>query len=149
MMTGLHRIDYPDSKSSVATSRRYDYSGSDQLLKRQDAIAQLDAERMKALYEGDIAAGLVAGKRIRALRDSLQSIDPVRVEQEALERSVSGTGARLHGTPAASPAADAGDERDVRVNTRAPRSTRSASVTDADSRPVRLPGDTRPQYGLA
>lgn len=135
-MSGLQRIDYPQAKSSVAYSRRYDHSGSDQILKRRDAIAQLEADRVKALYEGDVVAGITAGKRIRALKESLDGIAPVRVEQEARESSSAGSGGSVHAMPAT-----------AETSTTSPR--REPGAKDADGVALRRPGDTRPQYGLA
>ena len=146
MMHGISAIDYPGVKSSESGSRRYDHSGADQILKRQDAIAQLAADRLKSLYEGDIVAGLSAGRRIQALRDSIAGIAPVRVDQEAFERVVSGTGGSVRGA-SAEPKSSEAESKPVRTN--APRKRGSASITDVDGGRTRLPGDTRPQYGIA
>lgn len=101
MQYGIHTIEYPDFQQSSQSSRRYDYTGADQLLKRRDAIADLEASKLGALYDGDVKAGIEAGKKIRSLRASLAGIEPVRLESEGSEVSVRRDGGAVKGPPTA------------------------------------------------
>lgn len=91
----LSRVEYPSGQQSSSSGVNYDYSGADQILKRKDAISELQNAKLKALYEGDIAAGLSAGQRIRDLRASLSEIAPVRIESESSKSEVGFQGPKL------------------------------------------------------
>jgi len=91
-----YRIDYPSSKTSAASSVRYDFSGEQEIRKRQDAISEMANQKLKALYEGDVMAAMAASKRIRALRDSISGIQPVKVEAESSHHVADIDGPRLH-----------------------------------------------------
>lgn len=77
--THLLRYSGPSADSDYGTSVSYDYSGAEEIQKRQDEAAQQSAARYKALYDGDVAGSVASGHRIRDLLSSLKDIDPVRV----------------------------------------------------------------------
>jgi hypothetical protein len=99
MLGHLSRVDYPSQRASSGGSVRYDYSGDQEIRKRQDAISEMTAQRMKALYEGDIATAASAGQRIRDLKSSIGSIAPVKVESTSSENSTGFEGPSLHAHP--------------------------------------------------
>lgn len=127
-----YRIDFPSSKTSAASSVRYDFSGEQEIRKRQDAISEMANQKLKALYEGDVMAAMAASKRIRALRDSISGIQPVKVEAESSQRVADLDGPRLHATK---PAAGGGARTAPQG---APSSSRSAPPDETPR--VRLPG---------
>lgn len=75
----LLRASGPSSDQNFSESVTYDYSGADEIQKRQDEASTQAAARYKALYDGDIGGSVSAGQRIRDLLSSLGSIQPVRV----------------------------------------------------------------------
>jgi len=87
MYTLQSAFEQPIRKAESSSTRKYDYSGSDQLLKRGDAVRELDNQKYKSNYEGDIAEAITAGRRIRALKQSMAGIAPVRVEAEKSDAS--------------------------------------------------------------
>jgi len=80
----LLKASGPSRDQNVSESVAYDYSGADEIQKRQDEASQQAAARYKALYDGDVAGSVAAGQRIRDLLSSLASIQPVRIAR--LER---------------------------------------------------------------
>lgn len=65
----------PSSSESIS----YDYSGLDEIRKRQDEANQLGIGRYQQLYGGDVAGSVSSGQRIRSLLSSLKDIEPVRI----------------------------------------------------------------------
>ena len=122
-----YRVDFPSSKTSSASSRRYDFSGEQEIRKRQDAISEMTNQKLKALYEGDIMAAMAASKRIRALRDSISGITPVKVEAESSQLVTDMDGPKLTASKTAAAA---------------PKPAEEAQVTDVSmNAPRRSPGD--------
>lgn len=85
--THITRASGPSSSSNSSNSVSYDYSGLDEINKRKDEAGQLEAAKSKALYDGDVAGSMSAGKRIRGLLDSLREITPVRVSNTSSSTS--------------------------------------------------------------
>jgi len=122
-----YRIDYPSSRVASSSSTRYDFSGEQEIRKRQDAISEMANQKLKALYEGDVMAAMAASKRIRALRDSISGIQPVKVEAESSHQTADMDGPTLH---ARAPALFR------------PEPEEEAQVTDVSmNAPRRMPGD--------
>jgi hypothetical protein len=122
-----YRVDFPSSKTSSSSSRRYDFSGEQEIRKRQDAISEMTNQKLKALYEGDIMAAMAASKRIRALRDSISGIEPVKVEAESSHQVADFDGPTLHASKPAQAKPEPKEE---------------AQVTDVSmNAPRRAPGD--------
>lgn len=107
MAAELSRIDYPTLHTGGGSSVHYDYSGGEELRKRQDAISEMASKRFQALYAGDIPSAIEAGNRIRELRNSMSGIDPVRVSAQSSESRVGYEGPSVHShAPGARAAAD-------------------------------------------
>ena len=81
--TGQHLKSYsgPSSSSRSEYSRRYDFSGLGEHIKRQDAVGSLRDEKFDALYRGDPAAAVKAGNRIRDLVSALKINAPTAGER--------------------------------------------------------------------
>lgn len=76
----LRSVTGPSSSSKSEYARRYDYSGLDEHIKRQDAVSALRDEKFDALYENPLKA-VKAGNRIRDLVSSLRMNDPLATER--------------------------------------------------------------------
>lgn len=81
MIFPTHVTSYkaPGSQSSSSEDYSLDYSGLDEIRKRQNEASATNAARYKALYDGDVGGSVSAGRRIRDLLSSIGSIEPVRV----------------------------------------------------------------------
>lgn len=77
----LRAVSGPSSSGKSEFSRRYDYGGLDEHVKRQDAVAALRDEKFDALYKGDPAAAVKAGNRVRDLVAALKLNDPLATER--------------------------------------------------------------------
>ena len=102
----------PSYSQSGSTQQSYDYSGADDLVKRQDAVTGLRADKFGALYGGDIPGSVQAASRIRGLLDAIREHDarasesrPIRyvtpisrVSSSSTSSSQSGSGSSLRGT---------------------------------------------------
>lgn len=84
----------PSSSESIS----YDYSGADEIQKRQDEARQLAVGRYGQLYGGDVAGSVGAGQRIRDLLSSIKDIAPVRVSSSSSSRDGGGGSSELSGT---------------------------------------------------
>ena len=62
-------------------STTYDYSGTEDQVKRQDALAALSDEKFGALYSGDIPKSVQAGNRVRGLVGMLKINAPGTTER--------------------------------------------------------------------
>jgi hypothetical protein len=72
----------PDGGSLRASgSTTYDYSGTEEQVKRQDALAALSDEKFGALYSGDIPKSVQAGNRVRGLVGMLKINAPGTTER--------------------------------------------------------------------
>lgn len=111
MSAELSRIDYPTLHAGGGSSVHYDYSGGEELRKRQDAVSEMASKRFQALYAGDIPSAIEAGNRIRELRNSMSGIDPVRVSARSSESRVGYEGPSVHSHAPGARAA-AGDDDD-------------------------------------
>jgi hypothetical protein len=114
-MTPMQITSYtgPSYSQSSSGSSSYDYSGLDEHLARQEALGAARAGKFKALYSGDVQAGVEAGNRIRDLlkavqahspqadeRDPVQMVNPlVRVTSESSSSNSSGSAASGQFTP--------------------------------------------------
>lgn len=83
----------PSSSESIS----YDYSGLDEIRKRQDEANQLGIGRYQQLYGGDVAGSVGAGQRIRSLLSSLKDIEPVRVSSVSSSQDMGGGSTEITG----------------------------------------------------
>lgn len=77
----LTRFSDGGGSSSSSDSTSYDYSGLEQHLKAQDDVGALSAQKYGALYGGDVAGSVAAGRRIRSLLDVINANAPGATEQ--------------------------------------------------------------------
>lgn len=82
---------------SGSESTTFDYSGADEILKRQGQATTLEAARQKDLYDGKISDGLEKGKVIRGLIASLNSIQPVRIASHSSSSDMGGGSTQIQG----------------------------------------------------
>jgi hypothetical protein len=80
-LQALRSVSGPSSSSRSEYARRYDYSGLDEHIKRQDAVAGLRGSKFKAGMQGDIEGISEAGGRIRDLVAALKMNSPEASEQ--------------------------------------------------------------------
>lgn len=76
------KVSGPSRSERSEYSRRYDYSGLAEHLKRQDAVSGLRASKNRAIAEGDYMSAGEAGQKIRDLVSALRINTP-----EASERN--------------------------------------------------------------
>lgn len=86
------RFSGAGGSSSSGGSVSYDYSGLDEIRKRQNEANQLAVARQAQLYDGDIKGSMTGGQRIRYLLSSLSDIEPVRVSSVSKNNSSSDSG---------------------------------------------------------
>lgn len=87
----------PSSQSSGSDSYSLDYSGLDEIRRRQNEASATNAARYKAIYDGNLSEAVMAGKRIRDLLGSMQGIEPVRMSSYSSNSSSSADGAAVGG----------------------------------------------------
>jgi hypothetical protein len=87
----------PGSSSSSGENYSLDYSGLDEIRKRQNEASATNAARYKSLYDGNPSEAIMAGKRIRDLLGSLSSIEPVRMSSYSSNSSSNAEGAVVGG----------------------------------------------------
>jgi hypothetical protein len=87
----------PGSSSSGSESYSLDYSGLDEIRKRQNEASATNAGRYKALYDGNPGDAIAAGQRIRDLLGSLNSIEPVRMSSYSSNSSSNADGPVIGG----------------------------------------------------
>lgn len=80
-----YQYSAPSSSSSSSSSTSYDYSGLEDHLKRQDALAGLRDQKFQSLYGGDVAASVVSGNRIRSLLDAVRQHAPGATERDPMQ----------------------------------------------------------------
>lgn len=99
MIPPTHVTSYkaPSSRSSSNSSYQLDYSGLDEIRKRQDEAGATSAARFKALYDGDVGGSVAAGRRIRDLLSSIGSIEPVRMSSYSSSSSSDSDGPVIGG----------------------------------------------------
>ena len=85
--------DAPSSSESIS----YDYSGLDEIRKRQDEANQLGVGRYQQLYGGDVAGSVSSGQRIRSLLSSLKDIAPVRISSISSSQNMGGGSTEIMG----------------------------------------------------
>ena len=83
---------------SASESVTYDYSGQDEIRKRQDEAQQLSMGRYQQLYGGDVAGSVASGQRIRDLLSSIKSIEPVRIASRSSSSDGGGSSSDISGT---------------------------------------------------
>lgn len=71
----------PSNSTSNSSSRSYDYSGYDDHLKRQDALANARDAKKAALYDGDVKSSMLAGNKVRELVNYLRRDAPGTTEE--------------------------------------------------------------------
>lgn len=76
------RLQAPTSAIQSSRSSTYDYSGLEDLVKRQDAVAPLREQKYAALYSGDIPGSVAAGQKIRDLLKVIQRHNPNATERD-------------------------------------------------------------------
>ena len=76
------RLQAPTSAIQSSRSSTYDYSGLEDLVKRQDAIAPLREQKYAALYSGDIPGSVTASQKIRDLLKVIQRHNPSATERD-------------------------------------------------------------------
>lgn len=69
----LTRYSGPSASRSVSSSMSLDYSGADDLAKKQEALPAAQAAKYAALYGGDIPGSVAAQHRIRDLLDAINN----------------------------------------------------------------------------
>lgn len=79
------KYSFPSSSSSSSRSTSYDYSGFDDLVKRQDALGATRDARFSALYNGDIAGSVSAGNKVRDLLSAIRAHAPGATEHSAIQ----------------------------------------------------------------
>lgn len=62
----------PSASGSYDISRRFDYSGQDEHVARQDAVSELRGKKFADLYSGKLEDSVAKGGRIRDLVAALQ-----------------------------------------------------------------------------
>ena len=82
---------------SASESVTYDYSGQDEILKRQDEARKLELGRYQQLYGGDVAGSVASGQRIRDLLASIKSIEPVRIASRSSSADGGGSSSAVEG----------------------------------------------------
>ena len=94
-LTSVRRtVNAPSSSESVT----YDYSGQDEIRKRQDEASKLSLGRFQQLYDGDVSGSVASGQRIRDLLSSIKSIQPVRVASSSSSSDMGGGSAEITGS---------------------------------------------------
>jgi hypothetical protein len=93
----LTRVQQSTNAPSSSESISYDYSGLDEIRKRQDEANQLGIGRYQQLYGGDVAGSVGAGQRIRSLLSSLKDIEPVRVASYSSSQDMGGGSTEVSG----------------------------------------------------
>ena len=73
--------------ASSSFSINYDYSGLDELIKRQDAVGDLRGAKRSALYGGDVAGAMAAGGKIRDLVSYIRAHNPLAPEDNPIAAS--------------------------------------------------------------
>lgn len=87
----------PGASSSGSESYTLDYSGLDEIRKRQNEASATNAGKYKALYDGDVGGSVSAGRRIRDLISSIGSIEPVRMASYSSNSSSNSDGPVIGG----------------------------------------------------
>ena len=85
--THLTRVTGPSSSQSGSSSTSYDYSGLDDLIKRQDAVSGGRDEKFSALYGGDVAGSVTAGNKVRDLVQAIRAHVPDASERNPMRMS--------------------------------------------------------------
>lgn len=80
----------PSSSQDSSESASYDYSGLDDLLKKQEEVGGLRDQKFRSIYDGDIPGAVATGGRIRDLLGAIRKHAP-----QATERSPQAIGAPL------------------------------------------------------
>ncbi len=93
----LTRVQQSTNAPSSSESISYDYSGLDEIRKRQDEANQLGIGRYQQLYGGDVAGSVSSGQRIRSLLSSLKDIEPVRVASISSSQDMGGGSTEVAG----------------------------------------------------
>lgn len=93
----LTRVQQSTNAPSSSESISYDYSGLDEIRKRQDEANQLGIGRYQQLYGGDVAGSVSSGQRIRSLLSSLKDIEPVRVSSVSSSQDMGGGSTEIMG----------------------------------------------------
>lgn len=82
---------------SSSESTTFDYSGADEILKRQGQAFALEAARQKDLYGGKVEDGIEKGRLIRGLVASLKDIQPVRIASHTSSGDMGGGSTEVQG----------------------------------------------------
>ena len=77
----LTRYSAPSTSSQSSSSESYDYSGLDDLTKKQDAIGALRDAKFEANFRGDPSA-VTAGNKVRELVKAVRSHLPTATERD-------------------------------------------------------------------
>ena len=94
-LTSVRRtVNAPRSSESVT----YDYSGQDEIRKRQDEASKLSLGRFQQLYDGDVSGSVASGQRIRDLLSSIKSIPPVRIASSSSSSDMGGGSSEITGS---------------------------------------------------
>jgi hypothetical protein len=94
-ITGVRQdTNAPSSSESIS----YDYSGLDEIRKRQQQASELASGKWAQLYSGDIAGSVTSGQRIRSLLSSLNDIEPVRISSYSSNQDMGGGSSELTGS---------------------------------------------------
>lgn len=93
----LTRVQQSTNAPSSSESISFDYSGLDEIRKRQDEANQLGVGRYQQLYGGDVAGSVTSGQRIRSLLSSLKDIAPVRVSSISSSQDMGGGSTEIMG----------------------------------------------------
>ena len=83
----LTRVAGPSASSSQSSSKSSDYSGLDDLIKRQDAISAGRDDKFASLYSGDIAGSVTSGNRVRDLVRAVRAHAPNADERNPMQVS--------------------------------------------------------------
>lgn len=99
MIFPTHITSYkaPGSRSSSGENYSLDYSGLDEIRKRQNEASATSVAKYKALYDGKPDEAVMAGRRIRDLLGSISSIEPVRMSSYSSNSSSDADGAVIGG----------------------------------------------------
>lgn len=95
--THLTRVQTSTDAPSSSESVSYDYSGLDEIRKRQDEANKLGIARYQQIYGGDVPGSVASGHRIRSLLSSLQDIEPVRVASVSSSQNMGGGSTEVEG----------------------------------------------------
>lgn len=79
------RWSAPSASSSSSDSVSYDYSGFDDLVKRQDALGALRDNKFASMYSGDVPSAVTAGNKIRDLLVAIRHHAPGATERQPVQ----------------------------------------------------------------